>query len=297
VAARETQAPAAPHAAGHGGGLRPVSGLLDLLTLESIEEDIFRGESRNVSSVRVFGGQVAAQALVAVGSTVPAGRLVHSLHAYFIRPGDPRLPIVYRADRTRDGRSFSTRRVVAVQRDEVIFSLSASFQDPEKGLEHQSPSALTRDVIIGGPETAARDGDEEWARRRLSFPIEVRWAAAPRGTADPRRYSWFRADGTLPDDPLIHVCALTYASDLGLLASALAPHELAERRGEVMMSSLDHALWFHRPFRADDWLFYANESPIAIGARALSRGEIYDPAGHLVASVMQEGLVRLMGPG
>jgi acyl-CoA thioesterase II len=261
--------------------------MLDLLALEEIESGIFRGVSRGVSTIRVFGGQVAAQALVAAGRTVGPGRPVHSLHAYFLLPGDPAAPIVYVVDRTRDGQSFSTRRVVATQHGKVIFSLSASFHRPEEGPVHQAPAALIP-VSVASPAPAARNG---------SFPIEVRPVQAPLSTAaEPRQQSWIRADGTLPDDPLIHVCVLAYASDMGLLAAALPPHGLSPLSGEVMLASLDHAMWFHRPFRADDWLYYANDSPVASGARALAHGEIYDRAGQLVATVMQEGLVRIVAP-
>jgi acyl-CoA thioesterase-2 len=270
--------------------------MVSLLALEEIGSGIFRGVSQDVSTIRVFGGQVAAQSLVAAGRTVGSGRPVHSLHAYFLLPGDPALPIVYEVERTRDGRSFSTRRVVATQRGKVIFSLSASFHRPEEGPAHQAPWALSAarppDPGDAGEEPARTSGGNH------SFPIEVRQVRAPLASpADPRQQSWIRADGALPDDPLIHVCVLAYASDLGLLAAALPPHGLSPFSGEVTMASLDHAMWFHRPFRADDWLYYANESPVASGARALARGEVYDRAGRLVASVVQEGLLRVVGPG
>ena len=270
--------------------------MVDLLALEEIESGLFRGVSRGVSTIRVFGGQVAAQALVAAGQTVGAGRPVHSLHAYFLLPGDPALPIVYQVDRTRDGRSFSTRRVVASQHGKVIFTLSASFHRPEEGPVHQAPLSP---VSLGRPPDPGSAGAEPpiLAGRNGSFPIEVHAVQAPLSSpAEPRQQSWIRADGALPDDPLIHVCVLAYASDLGLLAAALPPHGLSPLSGEVMLASLDHAMWFHRPFRADDWLYYANDSPIASGARALAHGEIYDRAGRLVASVMQEGLVRVVSP-
>jgi acyl-CoA thioesterase-2 len=270
--------------------------MVGVLTLEEIESGLFRGISRDVTTIRVFGGQVAAQSLVAAGRTVRPDRPVHSLHAYFLLPGDPAQPIVYQVERTRDGRSFSTRRVVATQRGQAIFSLSASFHRPEEGPAHQAPWAQS----AASPPDPGESGDEpgRTSAGNHSFPIEVRPVRAPLADpADPRQQSWIRADGALPDDPLIHVCVLAYASDLGLLAAALPPHGLSPLSGEVMMASLDHAMWFHQPFRADDWLYYANESPIASGARALARGEVYDRAGRLVASVVQEGLVRRVGPG
>jgi acyl-CoA thioesterase-2 len=269
--------------------------MVGLLTLEEIESGLFRGVSRDVTTIRVFGGQVAAQSLVAAGRTVRPDRPVHSLHAYFLLPGDPAQPIVYQVERTRDGRSFSTRRVVATQRGQAIFSLSASFHRPEEGPAHQASWAQSG-ASPPDPGEAGREAARTSAGNH-SFPIEVRAARVPLAVpGDPRQQSWIRADGTLPDDPLLHVCVLAYASDLGLLAAALPPHGLSPHTGEVMMASLDHAMWFHRPFRADDWLYYANESPIASGARALARGEVYDQAGRLVASVVQEGLIRVNGP-
>jgi len=277
---------------------RPASALVELLDLEQIDANLFRGVSDDETTFRVFGGQVAAQALVAAGRTVPSDRLVHSLHAYFILAGDPKIPIVYQVDRTRDGRFFTTRRVIALQKGEAIFSLSASFHTSEHGPEHQVP--VLSPAAAGPPPSGPYEHDEvtepEERKAVRSFPVDVKWvdgASDGRGQGRPMQRSWIRADGTLPDDPLIHSCALAYASDLGLLAAALPPHGLAPHRGEVMMASLDHAMWFHRPFRADEWLFYANECPVAVGARALVRGEVFDTAGRLVASVAQEGLLRV----
>ncbi|MGW0590596.1 acyl-CoA thioesterase [Streptosporangium sp. NPDC002607] len=279
--------------------LRPASGLVELLDLERVDRDLFRGVSKDLDSVRVFGGQVIAQALAAAGRTVPPDRPVHSLHAYFVLAGDPRIPIVYRVERTRDGRSFTTRRVAAIQDGEVIFSLSASFHIPEDGPEHQI-TPLTGTDLGGVPAEGAarRDPYGEGAdhdRVMSAFPVDVRWVETGSFDADPRsprQRNWFRADGDLPDDRLVHACALAYMSDLSLLAAALPPSGLSPLRGEVMMASLDHAMWFHRRFRADEWLLYDNEGPTAGGGRALVRGEMYDLSGRLVASVAQEGLLR-----
>ena len=278
----------------------PLDALVDLLDLERIEVDIFRGRQPSESLQRVFGGQVAGQALVAAGRTVPADRPVHSLHAYFLRPGDPSIPIVYEVDRIRDGRSFTTRRVVGIQHGRAIFNLAASFQLSEGGIEH---ATAMPDVVP--PESLARLEDRMrpyadelggwYARPR---PIDVRYIGDPPRIAKDngqRRASsqvWMRADGTLPDDPLVHVCAVTFASDMTLLDSSLLNHGLAWGTGDVLGASLDHAMWFHRPFRADQWWLYDQESPWAGGARGLSRGSIYTRDGQLAVSVVQEGLLR-----
>jgi acyl-CoA thioesterase-2 len=276
--------------------------LLDLLDLEQIENDIFRGRSPEERRQRVFGGQVAGQALVAAGRTVPANRPVHSLHAYFIRPGDPLVPIVYTVDRVRDGRSFTTRRVMAIQHGKAIFTLSASFQIVEDGPSHQAampdapppetlPDSLARLTPIFG-EVGAR----EFADRR---PFDIRhatpltWEAArDPSLASPESKVWLKVDGELPDDPLLHVCLMTYASDMTLLDTVLLNHGLAWGDKRTMGASLDHAMWFHRPFRADDWLLYYQDTPFAGGARGLARGQVFTRSGELVVSVMQEGLVR-----
>ncbi|WP_019634665.1 acyl-CoA thioesterase II [Actinomadura atramentaria] len=277
--------------------------LLDLLDLEQIENDIFRGRSPEDRQQRVFGGQVAGQALVAAGRTVPVNRPVHSLHAYFIRPGDPLVPIVYTVDRVRDGRSFTTRRVTAVQHGKAIFTLSASFQIAESGPEHQAPMPPASD-----PETLPTSRDrfvplfgerfaDEWVSRR---PFDVRhatpltWEAAKDpALATPVSEVWLKADGELPDDPLLHVCLMTYASDMTLLDTVLLNHGLAWGDKRTMGASLDHAMWFHRPFRADDWLLYLQDTPFAGGARGLARGQVFTRDGQLVVSVMQEGLIRV----
>jgi acyl-CoA thioesterase-2 len=278
----------------------PLDKLVELLDLERIEVDIFRGKQPHEALQRVFGGQVAGQALVAAGRTVPADRPVHSLHAYFLRPGDPSIPIVYEVDRIRDGRSFTTRRVVGIQHGKPIFNLSASFQLVEDGIEHGSAMP---DVV--GPEGLSRLEDRMrpyadelggWYTRRR--PIDVRYVDDPPRVAKDsghRRASsqvWMRADGALPDDPLVHVCAVTFASDMTLLDSTLLNHGLAWGTGDVLGASLDHAMWFHRPFRADEWWLYDQESPWTGGARGLARGSIYTRDGQLAVSVVQEGLLR-----
>jgi len=261
--------------------------LLDLLDLEQIEVNIFRGRSPDERRQRVFGGQVAGQALVAAGRTVPADRPVHSLHAYFIRPGDPAVPIVYLVDRVRDGRSFTTRRVSAVQHGEAIFTLSASFHHPEPGPEHADPMPAAPP-----PETIERVWQDSPIDLRPAGPMSAEAARDP-SLRTTRNLIWLRVDGDLPDDPLLHVCLMTYASDMTLLDSVLTGHGLSWVDGRTSGASLDHAIWFHRPFRADRWLLYAQESPVACGARGLARGQVFTAAGELVVSVMQEGLVRI----
>jgi acyl-CoA thioesterase-2 len=264
-----------------------LDGLVSLLDLERIEEDIFRGQSPEESPAGVFGGQVAGQALVAAGRTVPTDRRVHSLHAYFVRGGDPSVPIVYEVDHTRDGRSFATRRVLAVQHGKTIFALSASFQISEPGLDHQDPMPS-----VPAPETLPVGHMQDAGSR----PIDVRYVSEPscsarhRG-AETRSRVWMRADGTLPDDALLHVCVLTYASDLTLLDSVLAPHGVYWGTARVLGARLDHALWFHRPFRADEWLLYDCVSPTASGSRGMDTGRFFSSDGGLVATVMQEGVV------
>jgi acyl-CoA thioesterase-2 len=280
------------------------AGLQQILDLEQIEDLVFRGRSRPVVETRVFGGEVAGQALVAAARTVGPERVVHSLHGYFLRPGDPRRPILYQVDPIRDGRSFTTRRVVGIQHGEAIFTLSASFQVKEQGLQHQVPVLDVPDPDGLRPlaETLGENGRAlayfaEFSRR---FPIELRYPAEPpmlataRGeTPPPRQEIWMRASGPLPDDPVLHACAATYSSDLMLLSTALLPHRLMFGDPRLQMASLDHAVWFHAPFRADDWLCYQQEGTWAGGARALCRGSLFDRAGTLVATVMQEGLIRV----
>jgi acyl-CoA thioesterase-2 len=279
-----------------------VNSLVEILDLERLEVDLFRGRSPDENLQRVFGGQVAGQALVAAGRTVSDDRSVHSLHAYFLRPGDPEVPIVYMVDRIRDGRSFTTRRVVAVQHGRAIFTLSASFQVAEGGPEHQGPmpDAPNPDTVPVWQDRLKEFGDNvprRWVRPR---PVEVRyvgdppWATTGADAArEPRTMVWLRAVGSLPDDPLVHVCAVAYASDMTLLDSVLLAQGVAWDEGRVTGASLDHAMWFHGPFRADDWLLYVQEAPASGHSRGLARGQIYRRDGRLVVSVVQEGLIRV----
>lgn len=282
--------------------------LLDLLDLEQIEENIFRGRSRPAIVPRVFGGQVAAQALVAAGRTVPEDRLAHSLHAYFLRAGDPGAPIVYTVDRMNDGRSFTTRRVVAVQHGQPIFALSASFQKYEEGFDHQAPIPAAPDPAtlptsqerLHGYGHIAPDVIEKFLEAREA--IDLRYVDEPPygrfgEPREPHSQVWFRTNGKLADDPLLHVVLATYVSDMTLLDSVL----LAHGRGgwavnDVVGASLDHAMWFHRPFRADEWLLYDQESPSAYGGRGLGQARIYTQDGRLAISVIQEGVVRAPRP-
>ncbi|GAA2799623.1 acyl-CoA thioesterase [Streptomyces showdoensis] len=277
--------------------------LLDLLDLERIERDIFRGESRPSIVPRVFGGQVAAQALVAAGRTVPEDRLAHSLHAYFLRAGDPGAPIVYTVDRIRDGRSFTTRRVVAVQHGQPIFHLSASFQTYEEGLDHQAamPPAPDPESLPAPAEMLPRHLPREVADRLVEAraAVDLRYAEVPPwGTVgqprEPRSQVWFRTNGKLADDPLLHIALATYVSDMTLLDSILLAHGRGGWAvGDVVGASLDHAMWFHRPFRADEWLLYDQESPTASGGRGLGQARIFTQDGRLAISVIQEGVVRV----
>jgi acyl-CoA thioesterase-2 len=276
--------------------------LVRLLDLEAIEVNIFRGTQPEEERQRVFGGQVAGQALMAAGRTVSAGR-VHSLHAYFLRPGDPAVPILYEVDRIRDGRSFSTRRVVAIQHGEAIFNLSASFHVDENGPEHQIPMPE-----VPEPESlpTLTERLEEWKDALSSWydrphPIDQRYIGAISWAAgnpdrDPRQRLWLRADGELPDDQLLHACVAAYASDLSLYDTIIRSHEIRWEETNFMGASLDHCMWFHHPVRADEWLLYDTDSPIATGARGLARGFFFDRSGRLVVSVAQEGLVRFLGP-
>ena len=277
----------------------------DVLDLEDIERDIFRGRSPQESLLRVFGGQVAAQAMVAAGRTVGDDRAVHSLHGYFLRPGDPHRPIVYEVDRTRDGRSFTTRRVTAVQRGEAIFTMSASFQVLEEGVTHQAempgtpaPDGLSRRdrPPVPSPEPAYTT-----TGRALTWPLDVRYVDhAPwdfATTPQARNRVWLRADGELPppSNPrgrLLHACVLTYASDLTLLGASLVPHDVEIGSPRLLLASLDHTIWFHRPFRADRWWLYDQWSPSASGSRGLSLARVFTEEGILVATVAQEGLIR-----
>jgi acyl-CoA thioesterase-2 len=282
--------------------LSPVERLIALLDLEAIEENIFRGTSPKDRSQRVFGGQVLGQALVAASRTVQA-RVCHSLHAYFLIPGDPRVPILYEVDRSRDGSSFSSRRVVAIQHGRQIFHMSASFQTAEPGLEHQMemPRVPPPDSLPSEEDWRRKYADRLPAEHREHFlrkrPIELR----PVGREDifhpergpPQQSIWMRATGALPADVDLQQCVLAYASDMTLLDTALLPHGIGWFDRRLQIASLDHAMWFHRSFRADEWLLYAQDSPSASGARGFTRGLVFAADGTLVASVAQEGLLRL----
>ncbi len=277
--------------------------LLETLDLEKLEENLFRGNSPQVGWQRVFGGQVIGQALVAANRTVGEGRSAHSLHGYFIRPGDPSIPIIYDVDRYRDGKSFTTRRVVAIQHGHPIFSMAASYHLAEEGFDHQHdmPDVPMPEDLPSEKELLARfeklmpDNMKHYFTRQR--PIELR-------PTDPERYLnpkketsaiqnvWIRASKPLPDDPALHQCVLAYASDMTLLDTSLVPHGRNLFDPDLMMASLDHALWFHRPFKADEWLLYAQDSPSASGALGFNRGSIFTKEGALVASVTQEGLIR-----
>ena len=273
--------------------------LVELLDLEPIDRDIFRGRNESQREGRLFGGQVAAQALAAAGRTVEE-RTPHSLHAYFLRAGDPARPVVYSVDRIRDGRSFATRRVVAIQNGHAIFNMSISFQMNESGYEHQIPMPEAPDPE-GLPswndqisETSRRAGFEKWASDPR--PIDMRFAVTPTflggGTSSEPNLVWMRSVAPLPEDPFLHQCVLTYASDMSLLDNIVRPHGRNGALGPVMMASLDHALWFHEPVRMDQWLLYAQESTVAARGRGFARGTIFQRDGRLVASVAQEGLLR-----
>jgi len=279
-----------------------IGDLLDLLDLEPIEVNIYRGRNRDIGSGRVFGGQVMAQALVAAQRTVDDDRIVHSVHGYFILPGDLAAPIVYFVDRLRDGKSFTTRRVTAIQHGQAVFNMSASFHRREEGLEHQlempdapAPESLTSEIELVRARaellpSAVRDVVTQ--DRPFDFRL-IDLDPYDESVRAPRRELWVRAIGDMPDDLLSHQAALAYASDYGLLATTVLPHGIGIRNPKLQAATLDHAIWFHRPFRIDDWLFYAMDSPAAAGARGFARGSIFTRDGVLVASVAQEGLIRI----
>lgn len=282
-------------------GQPAVDDLIRLLDLEAIEVNIFRGSSPTVKRQRVFGGQVAGQALVAAARTVEPGFRVHSLHSYFLRPGDTQVPILYEVDRIHDGRSFETRRVVAIQHGRAIFNLSASFHVEETGFDHQDPmpEGIADAESLPGfkerwQEWAAMMGDEYERDRPIDMRI-VDWLPADRKRElPPAQHVWLRADGTLPDDPVLHACVVTYASDMTLLDTTILPHAVGAMEDTIFMASLDHAMWFHRPFRADEWLLYVQKSPSASGARGFAQGSIFTRDGALAVSVVQEGLIRVV---
>jgi acyl-CoA thioesterase II len=282
--------------------LCPMKDIIELLRLEQIEVNLFRGDSRDVGSDRVFGGQVLGQALSAAIQTIENEHVAHSLHAYFLLPGDMKIPILYQVERLRNGRSFSTRRVTAIQHGQVIFNLAASFQADQEGVSHQDTMPA-----VPGPEGLLSFGElrqqllasapvEIQRYLRAEFPVEVR-PVEPTNPLQPEKraplgYYWFRVPQPLPDDPNLHKCILAYASDANLLGAAMRPHGLSFFDPRLKIASLDHAMWFHRPFRADEWLLYAVQSPNAAGARGLAWGHIYTQEGLLVASTAQEGMIR-----
>lgn len=277
--------------------------LVQLLALERIEENIFRGQSQDLGWGTVFGGQVLGQALSAAAQTVPADRPAHSLHAYFLRPGDVSRPVIYEVDRIRDGSSFTTRRVVAVQKGEAIFNLDASFQKHEQGFEHADamPEAPPPEELLTEQERlatfAARLPPLLRKRALAERPFELR----PAGEMDdpvlpvarpPHRMVWLRAAAALPEDPSLHRYLLAYASDWSFLSTSLLPHGVTWLTAGMQVASLDHAIWFHQPFRVDEWLLHVIDSPAAHGARGLVRGRVFSREGRLVASTAQEGLIR-----
>jgi acyl-CoA thioesterase-2 len=276
--------------------------LLQLLELEQLEVNLFRGESRDIGSPQVFGGQVLGQALSAAAATV-AGRVVHSLHAYFLRRGDCNAPIIYEVDRSLDGHSFSNRRIVAIQHGQQIFNMTASFQAAESGFEHQiaMPQVPPPENLAesGGPPPQVLARLPERVRRFFEQPRPFEFRTVqpieylrPRREA-PARDVWFRAVGALPEDEMLHRRLLAYVSDFFLLDTATLPHCTSLLTPSIVMASIDHAMWFHRPLRVDDWLLYAMESPSASGARGFARASVFTRDGRLVASAAQEGLVRV----
>ena len=284
--------------------MQPLQKIIEILDLEEIEQNHYRATSPNEGWQRVYGGQVIGQALVAASRTVDPDRHAHSLHGYFLRGGDTTIPILYKVDRIRDGRSFTTRRVVAIQRGEPIFTMSISFQVDEDGLTHQfdMPEAPA-------PETL-QDENELRAEQSIDWPEEIRENFTMTSAiqmrqvspvdlmhpepAPPQQQCWMKTRESLPDDQRLHQCVLAYLSDWTLLDTAVRPHGISYLGDNLQMASLDHAMWFHRPFRADEWLLYEQDSPAAGGARGFNRGLIYNQAGELVASTTQEGLIRVL---
>ncbi|ENE9460711.1 TPA: acyl-CoA thioesterase II [Yersinia enterocolitica] len=277
--------------------------LLDLLCLEKIEEGIFRGQSEDLGLRQVFGGQVVGQAIYAAKQTVPTDRVVHSFHSYFLRPGDSSKPIIYDVETLRDGNSFSARRVSAIQNGKPIFYMTASFQSQEEGFEHQNtmPDVPPPEGLMSETDIARKFAHLIPEKVRDKFigrqPIEMRPVKFHNplqgSTAEPNRYVWFKANGEMPDDLRVHQYLLGYASDFNFLPTALQPHGIGFLEPGVQIATIDHSMWFHRPFRLDDWLLYAVESTSASGARGFVRGQIYNREGVLVASTVQEGVIRL----
>lgn len=280
-----------------------VDELVSLLELEKLEMNIYRGRNRDLGTGRVFGGQVFAQALVAARRTVDEPREAHSVHGYFLRPGDLKAPIMFVVDRPRDGGTFTSRRVTAIQHGDAIFHLSASFHVREDGLEHQSamPDVPGPDAFKPELEHIRENAEKLPPELRTVLtqdrPIDFRSPATHvdggRSATHPERFVWFKVIDRLPDDPITHQAILAYTSDYGFLPTALMPHDIKYRDPRLFLASLDHTLWMHRPFRADEWLLYTMDSPSAAGARGFVRGQVFTQDGRLVASVAQEGLLRL----
>ncbi|WP_158770077.1 acyl-CoA thioesterase domain-containing protein [Paraglaciecola sp. L1A13] len=277
--------------------------LVDLLTLEKIEEGLFRGQSWDLGFRALFGGQVMGQAIAAAQLTLPEGRVAHSFHAYFLLPGDAKKPVVFDVQTVRDGRSFSTRRIKAIQNGRSIFYMTASFQQPEPGLEHQfavmpdvpSPESLPRDTMF---DEVAQESMSTRMREALGYhkPIDMRSVqqidSVNPGVHEPKRYIWMRAEEVLHGNVHLNQAMLSYASDYHFLSTAIQPHGISVRDKNLIMATIDHAVWFHHPFDFDDWLLYCAESPFSGGARGLVRGQFFNRQGKLVASSMQEGLMR-----
>ncbi|PUA79630.1 acyl-CoA thioesterase [Nocardioides currus] len=279
--------------------------LASLLVLEPLDVDLFRGRQADTSRQRVFGGQVAAQAVVAANRSLDEDFVMHSLHSYFLRPGDPAVPIIYDVERIRDGRTFATRRVMARQHGRPIYYLTASFQKPEDGFEHQDrmPDVAGPEHGLSMADLARSQGEkagEEWVREWAALDARYLGTSKIGLPEDPdhpaRARLWLRIDGDLGDDPLTHQAAFTYASDLTLLGAALVPHGVHFGTPGMQMASLDHTVWFHRPFRADDWWLYDQVSPRAVGGRGLATARVFSADGTLVATVAQEGLIRIREP-
>lgn len=282
----------------------PVDGLLRLLELEDLDVDLYRGTQPETTRQRVFGGQVAAQALVAGARSVDTEYSLHSLHSYFLRPGDTRVPIIYDVERIRDGRSFATRRVVARQHGRGIYFLTANYQRAEDGLDHQDVMPDVPGPDAGYPMSAlarrsSQSAGDDWDREWSALDIRHLGTSAQGLTPDPAHPAqarlWVRVDGDVGEDPITHLAAFTYASDLTLLGAALVPHDLNIASPRLQPASLDHTIWFHRPFRADRWWLYDQVSPSASGGRGLALARVFTEDGTLVATVAQEGLIRLRG--
>ena len=267
---------------------KQLSELIDILDLEQIEENLFRATHPEARKHRLYGGQIMAQALMASAQTVDSGRLVHSLHGYFLRPGDPKVPAVIKVERLRDGRSFSSRRALVVQRGEAIFSMDSSFQVPEVGREHQAD--LNRPDLVPPPEDKLPDYLYDSAFITWRHEFRRLQAQSPQ---PPEQFVWFKSNGEVPNDPILQACLLVFESDNTLIGTSRLPHRGSFDRDKMQVASLDHAMWFHHAADVNEWLLYAQDSPSTSSGRGISRGSIYTEAGILVASTVQEGLIRV----